>query len=85
MKPFDPLGFVRPQVPHLPGVSVEHVLPYHPLHRILSFTGRSIDDVVNSRLIKNEVIGYYKLYCNIGRMTEIGELERQWNPLGRRT
>jgi hypothetical protein len=55
------------------------------LHRVLAFTGRSIHDVVNNPIVKNEVIGYYKLYRRIERSAEIGALERQWNPLGRRT
>ena len=53
-----------------------------PLRRVLRFTGRSIDDVVNSRIAKNEVLGYYKLQKFIDRRMEIVDLEKQWNPLG---
>ena len=51
-----------------------------PLHRVLAFTRRSIDDVVNNRIAKNEVYGYYKLHRQVQRAGEIRELEKQWNP-----
>lgn len=50
-----------------------------PLHRIMAFTRRSIDDVVNDPIAKNEVLGYYKLHRQIQRGCETSELERQWN------
>jgi hypothetical protein len=50
-----------------------------PLHRVLAFTGRSIDDVVNSPIVKNEVLGYFKLQKFVQRRMEIVELEQQWN------
>ena len=53
-----------------------------PLHRILAFTGRSIDDVVNDPIAKNQVRGYYKLFRQVERASEVRELEKQWNPLG---
>ena len=52
-----------------------------PLHRVLAFTGRSIDDVVNDPLAKSEVLSYYKLHKQVERSMEVTELERQWNPL----
>lgn len=58
---------------------VEFVLVQRPLQRILAFTRRSIDDVVNDPIAKNEVLGYYKLHKQIRRATEARELERQWN------
>ena len=58
---------------------IESVLIQRPLDRILAFTRRSIDDVVNDPIAKNEVLGYYKLQRWITRGCEIGELERQWN------
>ena len=58
---------------------VEYVLTQRPLSRILAFTRRSIDDVVNCPIAKNEVLGYFKLSRQIDRMCEIGDLERQWN------
>jgi hypothetical protein len=50
-----------------------------PLQRILAFRGRSIDDVVNDRIVKNEIYGYYKLHRQVGRTCEVVGLERQWN------
>ena len=50
-----------------------------PLQRVLAFRGRSIDDVVNDRIVKNEILGYWKLYKQIERATEVVDLERQWN------
>ena len=51
-----------------------------PLHRVLAFTGRSIDDVVNDRIARNEVLGYYKVLRQVERAGEVRDLERQWNP-----
>ncbi len=50
-----------------------------PLRRVLEFTRRSIDDVVNDPIAKREVLGYYKLHLQVQRSCEITELERQWN------
>jgi hypothetical protein len=58
-----------------------YVMRQRSLHRILNFTGRTIDDVVNNPIAKNEVLGYYKLHKFINRRSEIRELERQWNPM----
>ncbi|MDB5358146.1 MAG: hypothetical protein JWN24_4599 [Phycisphaerales bacterium] len=66
------------------GPSIEHVLTRRPLQRVLAFRGRSIDDVVNNPIVKNEIYGYWKLNKQIERVSEIGDLERQWNPLGLR-
>jgi hypothetical protein len=63
---------------------IEQLVVQRPLHRILAFTRRSIDDVVNSPIAKNQVYGYYKLSKFVERRSEILELEQQWNPLGRR-
>jgi len=57
---------------------VEFVEVQRPLRQVLSFTRRSIDDVVNSPVAKAEVLGYYKLRCWIHRRSEIIDLERQW-------
>lgn len=62
-----------------------HVMVQHPLRYVLAFTGRSIDDVVNDPIAKNEVLGYYKLSRFVKRRGEAIDLERQWNPLGLRT
>ncbi|WP_428938145.1 hypothetical protein [Fontivita pretiosa] len=60
----------------------EYVMIQRPLQRVLAFTGRTIDDVINDPIARNEVIGYYKLYRWVQRECEVIDLERQWNPLG---
>jgi hypothetical protein len=78
MPSFRPFG-VEPR--HWPVVDpgrVERVEVQRPLRQVLSFTRRSIDDVVNSPVAKAEVLGYYKLRCWIHRRSEIIDLERQW-------
>jgi hypothetical protein len=62
---------------------VEFVVRQRQLHRVLAFTGRSIDDVVNDPIAKNQVRGYFKLAKQIERAGEVTELERQWNGAGR--
>lgn len=58
---------------------VSHVLKERALHRVLRFTGHTIDDVVNNPIVKNKVLGYYKLHRLVDRRCEIVDLERQWN------
>jgi hypothetical protein len=57
----------------------EHVMTQRPLQRILAFRGRSIDDVVNDRIVKNEIYGYWKLHKQVERTCDVVDLERQWN------
>lgn len=76
------IGLGHGSLPRDDAPATEHVMIVRPLQRILSFTGRSIDDVINSPIARREVIGYYKLYRTIQRSSEITDLERQWNPLG---
>lgn len=57
----------------------EYIVVQRPLRRVLAFTGRSIDDVVNDPIVKREVLGYYKLHKQIHRAGEVRDLERQWN------
>jgi hypothetical protein len=61
------------------GDRTEFLLIQRPLQRILAFTRRSIDEVVNDPIAKREVLGYYKLHKQIQRGIETRELERQWN------
>ena len=61
------------------GTGTEFIQVQRPLRRILAFTRRSIDDVVNDPIAKREVLGYYKLHKQISRTIEVRELERQWN------
>lgn len=75
------IGIV-PFAPQSPSQTTRLVVIQHPLRRVLSFTRRTIDDVVNSPIVKNEVLGYYKLHKWIGRGIEVRDLEKQWNPVG---
>ena len=61
----------------------EYIVVQRPLRRVLAFTGHSIDDVVNNPIVKNEVLGYYKLHKQIHRAAEVRDLERQWNRIPR--
>jgi hypothetical protein len=61
----------------------EYIVVQRPLRRVLAFTGRSIDDVVNNPIVKREVLGYYKLHKQIHRAAEVRDLERQWNRIPR--
>jgi hypothetical protein len=74
------IPFARRLVDEEPKVSF--ILRQRALHRVLNFTGRTIDDVVNNPIVKNEVLGYYKLHKFIDRRSEIRDLERQWNSIG---
>jgi hypothetical protein len=75
----DPIGFrSRPRLtPSSTGIS--YVMPQQTLRRVMAFVGRSIDDVVNDPIAKNQVWGYFKLAKQIERAGEVTELERQWN------
>jgi hypothetical protein len=54
------------------------VVTQRPLRRILAVAGRTIDDVVNCPIAKNQVLGYYKLRNQVERACDISELERWW-------
>ena len=73
------LGLGLPRRVHVRAQRIEEVVVQRPLHRVLSFLGRSIDDVVNDPIVKNQVYGYYKLHRQVRRAGEVRELERQWN------
>ena len=77
-----PLSGLSGSIPEKPDSGqTEHVIIQQPLRRVLAFTRRTIDDVINNPIVRNEVFGYYKLHCWVQRESEICELERQWNPL----
>jgi len=61
--------------------ATELVVIHRPLDRILNHLQYSIDDVVNDRIAKHAVLGYFKLSRQVKRRCEIVDLERQWNPL----
>ena len=62
-----------------PDPLVERVVQ-RPLNRVLAFLGRTINDVVNDPIVKNQVYGYYKVHRQVERASEVRDLERQWNP-----
>jgi hypothetical protein len=80
MSRVDGLGISGVRLVRQPEATVEYVMVQRPLDRILSFTGYSIDDVVNDPIAKHALIGFYKLSRQIDRRSEIVDLERQWNP-----
>lgn len=82
MNPLLGLGLGARSLPAEELDSTQLVVIQRPLRRVLAFTGRSIDDVVNCPIVKNEILGYYKLSRQVQRMSEITELERWWNGSG---
>lgn len=79
MNPLIGFGFGPRHLPAEELDQMQHVIVQQPLRRVLAFTGRSIHDVVNCPIVKNEVLGFYKLTRQVERMSEISELERWWN------
>lgn len=71
-------GFKRQLPPDQPQRS-ERLVIQRVLHRVLSFTGHTIDDVVNDPLVKRKILGFYKLHKWVDREAEVSTLERQWN------
>ena len=60
----------------------EYVMVRRPLRRVMAFLGCSIDQVCDDPMVKNQVLGYFKLYKEVDRRMEMRDLERQWNPAG---
>ena len=75
----DPLRIRSYRVRGPDGARIERVIIHRPLHRVLAFTRRTIDDVVNDPIARNQVRAYFKLHKWVRRESEISELERQWN------
>ena len=80
----DPLFIHPPEEAEARAPDASHVMVQRRLDRLLAFSGQSIDDVVNCDVSKRLVAGYFKLERSLARRTALLELERQWNPLGRR-
>jgi hypothetical protein len=59
----------------------EFLVVQKPLHRVMAFTRRSIDDIINNPIAKREVAAYYKLHKWVDREMEISTLEHQWNSI----
>jgi hypothetical protein len=83
MRIFDYYNPIRPveAVPEQ-AAALEQRVVQRRLNRVLAFTGLTIDAVVNSRIAKNQVLGYWKLSKMVDRSGEVRDLERQWNPNG---
>jgi hypothetical protein len=79
MSSLSPLGFHLVNRSFDEPARSERVILQRPLQRGLAFTRRSIDDVVNCPIAKNEVLGYYKLHKWVERGCEITEMNRWWN------
>lgn len=71
--------FGRPTPPPPMEGATQVVQPQRVLQRVLNFTGKTIDDVVNDPVAKRQVLGYFKLHKWVERESEIGDLERQLN------
>jgi hypothetical protein len=84
MSSINALGLVARRRGSQQSSSTEYVMVQKPLRRLLAFRGRSIHDVVNDPLVKNEVLVYWKVFKLIERRSETLALEQQWNPLGQR-
>lgn len=82
MSDASPLGFGFRCRSARDGTHSEYLLTRRPLQRVLAFRGRTIDDIVNSPIVKNEILGFWKLHKQIERSSETVELERQWNRIG---
>jgi len=79
MSDMSALGLWKPLVRQNENGGTELVVTQRPLDRILSFTGYSIDNVVDDPIAKHAVLGYFKLSRFVQRRSEILDLERQWN------
>lgn len=69
----------QPSLEQSSGTNTEYVLIQKTLHRILAFSGHSIDDVVNDPIVKNKVKGWFRVHRQVERRSEIVELEEWWN------
>ena len=76
----NPLGLSVPRLHRRHGAETEYIIAQRPLRRVLAFLGRSIDDLINDPIVRNEVTGYYKLQRQVDRHCEVVDLERSWNP-----
>jgi hypothetical protein len=79
MSSLAPLGFSprRRSIDH--NDRSEQVIIQRPLDRVLAFTHRTLDDVINDPIAKSEVLGYYKLQNWVRRGCEASDLDRWWN------
>jgi hypothetical protein len=61
---------------------IEQVIVQKSLDRVLAFTGKTLDDVINDPISRNLVHAYYRLYKQVHRACEVVDLERWWNGAG---
>ena len=78
----DAVGFRRLTFGQSDSSAHVRIVASTPLHRIMGFLGVTIHDVVNCKITKNKVLGYYRLTKWVNREADRSDLERQWNPLG---
>ena len=80
MSLFNSLGIGIPRLAQ-PALERHELVNLHrPLRRVMAFVGCSIDELCNDPILKNQVFGYFKLYKEMNRRTEVRDLEKQWNP-----
>lgn len=84
MSQINALGFGSVGQPVPDGPKTTYLMRLSALRRVFALRKRTIDDVVNNPIVKNEILGYWKVLKTIDRHEEIRDLERQWNSLGRR-
>ncbi len=80
MSLFNSLGIGTPRLVRPGTQRDEYVMVRRPLRRVMAFLGCSIDQVCDDPMVKNQVLGYFKLYKEVDRRMEMRDLERQWNP-----
>ena len=83
MSLFSPFNIGRRYASPIPEARMQYMQEQRVLQRVLSFTGHTIHDVINDPMARQKVACYYKLHKWVDRESEIGELERQWNSVGR--
>ena len=73
----DSLGFRKLTFGQTEQSAQVQVVVSKPLSRIMGFLGVTIHDVVNCKITKNKVMGYYRLTRWIDREVEVSDLEKQ--------
>ena len=82
MSLFNSLGIGVPRLVRPGNDRQELIVVHRPLRRVMAFLGCSINQLCDDPIVKNQVFGYFKLYKEINRRTEMRDLERQWNSAG---
>jgi hypothetical protein len=82
MSEFGFLGGGAGQVPGTEHLRHEQQVARLALHRVLEFLGFSIDDVLNDAIVRNQVLGYYRLCRFVERRCDEIEHERRGQSVG---